>query len=153
MLPPGRFSFVLTGLLAVLSGCGGGGGGGGTPPGDTVPPTIVQARIETPQPLDFTGGEVTLRAEISDPSGVAWVRAVVTRPDQATATIELVSVGGGWYEGTYHPAPNVRNDNRAEMYTVSVTARDEVGNELAVPAQVGEFSVPAPEAPEPPPHL
>lgn len=144
-------------ILAILSvgftiGLWGCGGGGGAP--DTNPPTIVNVQVEPTKLTRFTGGEVTISAQVSDPSGVAIVWAEVQKPNGAMEKVTM-SLTGNVYQGTIKAGANTRNDGQDETYKVWVRAKDAKGNETPEPGEPPggiSFTVPAlippPERPD-----
>ncbi|MFN3422792.1 MAG: hypothetical protein ACK40X_13840 [Armatimonadota bacterium] len=140
-------------LLPILFGCGGGGAPPDiTPPTipDTIPPTISNVQVN-PTSLRFTGGKVTISAEVEDPSGVVEVWAEVLKPDGEKVTVVMSSMDrGSLYQGEFEPSPNIRDDGQAETYKVWVRARDLKENETPLPGLPSggvSFSVQAPLEP------
>jgi hypothetical protein len=137
-------------LLVLLLGCGGGGGGGvGGVPSDTTPPSINDVQV-TPSQFRFAGGEATISAQVSDPSGVAEVWAEVQKPDGTRERVGMSSVGGV-YQGRYQIGANTSNDGRAQAYRVWVRARDGRGNETPSPGVPSSGVVVTVQAPMSPP--
>jgi hypothetical protein len=137
-------------LLMLLLGCGGGGGGGvGGVPSDTTPPSISDVQV-TPSQFRFAGGEVTISAQVSDPSGIAEVWAEVQKPDGTRERVGMSSVGGV-YQGRYQIGANTSNDGRAQAYRVWVRARDGRGNETPPPGMPSSGVVVTVQAPMSPP--
>ena len=146
-------SMVVVLLLAIV-GCGGGGGG------DKTPPSISDVQVN-PASLRFSGGKVTITAQVSDSSGVARVWAEVEKPsgERVEVTMNLLggertkvmmNLAGGIYQCEFEPSPNIRNDGQAETYKVWVRARDTKGNETPAPGFPVEgvsFTVQAPSKP------
>jgi len=120
-----------------------------------LPPTISNARLTLPPDFRFTGGDVTISADVTDPSGVRWVKAIVGEPDGSKVEVTLSLPSGSTYQGLYNAPPNARNDGQAiGPYTVHVRAEDNAGNPTPEPGvAVGEFTVPAAEKPQDPPTL
>jgi hypothetical protein len=142
-------------LLVLLLGCGGGGGGGvGGVPSDTTSPSIKDVQV-TPSQFRFAGGEVTISAQVSDPSGIAEVWAEVQKPDNTTMEVPLSLVGGDRYEGKFKVESNTRDDGQPLTYRVWLRARDRNGNETpqpGVPAEGLTVEVTAPlNPPQKPP--
>jgi len=155
---------VLTiGLAVGLLGCGGGGqppppsppSPSPSPPSDTNPPTIRDVRVEPTKLTRFTGGEVKISAQVSDPSGVAGVWAEVKKPDGTMVKVTM-NLAGEVYQGTIMAGANTRNDGVDETYKVWVRAKDAKGNETPEPGEPSdgkEFAVPAPMKPPEQPSL
>ena len=97
---------------------------------DTVAPVLSNAKVE-PSVLSSEGGLVTLSVYVSDNAGATSGSAVVTLPDNNTATVDLTFKSGdaktGTWEGTYTAGPNATLEDLS--YTVIFTARDGSGNE------------------------
>jgi hypothetical protein len=135
--------------LILLAGCGGGGG-----PLDTAPPTISDIQVN-PTQLRFIGGEVTVSAVASDPSGVSKVWMIVQKPEGEKKVVELKLVNSR-YEGKYTAEPNLRNDGKEVKYLIWLFAKDANGNEThppGVPEGGVSFSVLPPISPPQPPPL
>jgi len=132
-------------------GGGGTGGGGGGQPGDTQGPTIANAQATLPAGFRWTGGTVTLSADVTDASGVKSITATVTR--QKTGAASQVALAPGpapAYTSTYAAAANLNNDGAAETYDVTLAATDNADN---VSTATATFQVPAAGAPQTPPGL
>jgi hypothetical protein len=137
-------------LLMLLWGCGGGGVGGvGGVPSDTTPPSISDVQV-TPSQFRFAGGEATISAQVSDPSGVAEVWAEVQKPDGTRERVGMSSVGGV-YQGRYQIGANTNTNGRAQAYRVWVRARDGWGNETPSPGMPSSGVVVTVQAPMSPP--
>ncbi len=143
-------------LLVLLWGCGGGvvsesptDGEGGGAPLDTTPPSISDVQV-APSQLRFAGGEVTISAQVSDPSGVAEVWAEVQKPNGTKEQVEMSSVGGV-YQGRYQIGMNTSNDGREQAYRVWIRARDRQGNETPSPGVPSTGVVVTVQAPMSPP--
>ena len=92
---------VSVGFVIWLCGCP-------PPPGDTIPPTITDVQVN-PTNLRFTGGEVTISAQVNDPSGVTEVWGVVQKPDGTKERV-MMNLSGSVYQGTMMAGANTRND-------------------------------------------
>jgi hypothetical protein len=137
-------------LLVLLLGCGGGGGGGvGGVPSDTTPPSISDVQV-TPSQFRFAGGEVTISAQVSDPSGIAEVWAEVQKPDGTRERVGMSSVGGV-YQGRYQIGANASTNGQPQVYRVWVRARDGRGNETPSPGMPSSGVVVTVQAPMSPP--
>jgi hypothetical protein len=137
-------------LLVLLLGCGGGGGGGvGGVPSDTTPPSISDVQV-TPSQFRFAGGEVTISAQVSDPSGIAEVWAEVQKPDGTRERVGMSSVGGV-YQGRYQIGANTSTNGQPQVYRVWVRARDGRGNETPSPGVPSSGVVVTVQAPMSPP--
>lgn len=136
---------VAVAFACVLAGCGSGGGTSG----DSAPPQVAVARID-PGYLGPAGGQAYVRAEVSDPSGVAWVRATLTRPDGGIEHLDLALRPGGYYEAGFTAAYNASGAD--QIYTATVTAADQRGN-VASPVAATPLRVGADTGPPPPPPL
>ncbi len=133
---------LLVGLFGMVAGCGGGG------PSDTTPPTISDVQV-SPTQLRFTGGEVTVSAKVSDPSGVAEVWAEVQKPDGTKERVAM-SLAGEVYRVAITVAANTRSDGQGQTYRVWVRGKDRRGNETPPPGEPTggvAFTVPAPMKP------
>ncbi len=125
----------------VLDGCVGGRG-------ETAPPTISDVQV-SPTQLRFVGGEVTVSAKVSDPSGVTEVWAEVQKPDGTKEQVAM-SLAGEVYRGTIRATANTRSDGQEQVYRVWVRGKDGRGNETPTPGVPTEgiaFSVLAPKKP------
>jgi hypothetical protein len=129
-------------------GVGGGGGGGGVP-SDTTPPSISDVQV-TPSQFRFAGGEATISAQVSDPSGVAEVWAEVQKPDGTRERVGMSSVGGV-YQGRYQIGANTSTNGQPQVYRVWVRARDGRGNETPSPGMPSSGVVVTVQAPMSPP--
>lgn len=142
---------LAVGWVIALAGCGGGGDSGGTappvtPPADTTPPAISEATV-APTTLSFTGGRVTVTAQVTDASGVARVWMVLTRPDGSTQTVDMARSSETAYGASCDAAANTVPGDPDDVYTVRIHARDARGN-VAASAPL-TFTVKAVEAPPP----
>lgn len=123
---------------------------------DVNPPIISDVQVD-PKVLSFLGGDVIIRAKVTDGSGIAGVEAVILKPDLSTERISMSRDGErDWYRAVYTAPPNLRADGKEEDYLVFIRAVD-----MATPAnktpdpgipQTGvKFTVNAPvAAPKPP---
>jgi hypothetical protein len=135
-------------VMFVMNGCGGGGGA------DRTAPEISNPQV-SPTKLRFVGGEVTISAVVSDPSGVERVWAVVQKPDGTSMEVSL-SPGGDSYRGMVRVGSNTRDDGKSLVYRVWLRARDRNGNETpqpGVPAEGLTVEVTAPLNPPQKPSL
>jgi len=115
---------------------------------------MISSPAVAPPQLRFPGGDVTITANVADPSGVAWVQATVTGPDRATETVTLTEGTGGSYSGTFLAPANTRSDGAAESYAVRLRARDGAGNETSAEGvEAGTFQVNAADRPPEKPTL
>lgn len=128
-------------LFLLLAGCGGGGAGG-----DATP--IVNDSAVAPSELRFTGGAVTISAMVTDDLGLSRVWAVITRPDQTTASVDMAG-NGQLFSGTWTAPPNPRTDGVDALYRVIIHARDTGGQVAETTEQ--QFRVEATETPPPNP--
>jgi hypothetical protein len=120
---------------------------------DTTPPKISSPQVN-PTKLRFTGGEVTISAVVSDPSGVERAWAVVRKPDGTSMEVSLSPAGGDSYKGTFKVESNIRNDGQSLIYRIWLKARDKKGNETpqpGVPSEGLTVEVTAPLPPQKPP--
>lgn len=153
----GRGLLVVGWIGAMLGGCGG-PSPDTTPPTispDTTPPTISEVRV-SPGSLRFSGGQVTISARVSDPSGVGEVWAEVEKPNGEKRKVGMRLGSNDVYEGTFGADPNLRNDGQGERYRVWVRAKDGKGNETPLPGLPSggvDFSVEAPLKPPEQPSL
>jgi len=147
-----RYAVVLPvlALIPIIAGCGGGdgdpGSGGG---GDTTPPQVVWARFE-PSTVAATGGTAKVQAQVTDPSGVSWVRATVTRPDGTQSVLEMSWQSAGFYQASFSVPMNLDGDSL--YYSATVSACDSPGN-VTSPLSVGTLTVGGDSGPPPPPNL
>ena len=134
-------------LVALFAGCGGGGGGGTPPPGgggDVTAPTITGPTVVLPGDWSFLGGNVTIRATVTDAVGVDSVKANVT---PTIGEVSLSRVGSSsTYQRVVSIAPNLTV--AAIRYTVAVSAKDVADNSRSVTIT---FDIPSGDAPPPPP--
>ena len=141
---------VFLGVVVSAAGCGGGGGVEPVvepPAADTQGPAILNA-LAAPASLRFTGGQIAVAADVSDPAGVARVWAVVTKPDSSTETIDLGKTTASGYSITWVVPGNPVVGGSMLAYAVRIYARDALGNG----GSVGPFAVNV-EAVEAPPPL
>ncbi len=132
---------------ALLAGCG--GGGGDEQKADYDPPRIVWARFE-PSSLGDIGGTARIIALVTDDSGVAWVRATLTRPDGSQAVHDMTWNQAGYYEVSIQAPANLSSID--QHYYASVNAADTKG--IASQAvSIGPLTVRTDSAPPPPPKL
>ncbi len=106
---------------------------------DNTPPTIANASI-TPTALPYTGGAITVSANITDPNGrtITAVNTTVTLTgddshtslggitDGKTLTVPLSSGGSGLYTGSISSAV-VNTDIAPYTYTATITATNDLG--------------------------
>ena len=140
--------FTVSMLMVLFAGCG--GGGNGAPPpgnGDPAPPQVTQASVE-PQELYFTGGEVTITADVQSERTIQQVRATVNGPEEPQ-TVNL-NLNGQQYEGTFAAPANTAAT--AATYTVTVTATNTSGRSSAS-FNAGAFTVESSTALDSPPGL
>ncbi|MDW8367208.1 MAG: hypothetical protein RMK49_15315 [Abditibacteriales bacterium] len=147
--------FVLCLMLLGVSGCSGGRlGGFVAPPApglDLTPPEVQDQRVR-PATFRINGGQVTIRARVSDPSGVADVNALVSKPDGTTDLVPLALQRSDIYQATYNVADNVQAGAPPAIYIVRLRARDNANNEIPLPGVlVGTVTVEAPFGPPAPP--
>ena len=84
---------------------------------DRTPPEISNYQV-SPTELRFVGGEVTISAVVSDPSGVERVWVVVQKPDGTSMEVFLSPAGGDGYRGTIQVGSNTRDDGQSLVYRV-----------------------------------
>ncbi|MBI2298730.1 MAG: hypothetical protein HYU66_07240 [Armatimonadetes bacterium] len=111
----------------------------------------------SPDPLPFTGGEVTIRATIHDPEDdeieaaaqvVVAGAAARTSPGELIGETDLAREGStDIYSGTVEVPGNAGTANA--VYTVTVSARD--GDNRPTVQKVGSFAVAGVAPPPPPP--
>lgn len=119
----------------------GGGGDGGGSFDDTSPPAI---EINTPSPGEIVGGVIGVSATVMDPSGVedGSVVAVFHNGLDMLAEAQLEFVGGNWIGGfdarmIRHAVETLYGPGAAVVFpTLSVRARDLVGNEGSLGIEV-----------------
>lgn len=151
-----RLVFFVLGLaLLGLGGCSGGGLSGfvapSAPGADTAPPELQDQRVR-PATFRILGGQVTIRARVNDPSGVAGVNALVSKPDGTTDLVPLALQRSDIYQATYNVADNVQAGAPPATYIVRLRARDNANNETPLPGVlVGTVTVEAPLGPPPTP--
>ena len=146
------FVSMLTAMVFVLLGCT----GNRFVLGDLQPPRISDVQVN-PTSLRFFGGQVTISAQVEDPSRVDKVWAEVQRPSGEKVEVEMhPMVRSSIYQGTFEANPNTRNDGQAEIYKVWVRAKDGKGNETPAPGEPETgitLTVPAPIPPPERPDL
>ncbi|MBW3622945.1 MAG: cadherin-like domain-containing protein [Armatimonadetes bacterium] len=92
---------------------------------DDEGPDISEEEV-TPALLPYTGGSVTLRARVTDESGVRNVGAKITAPNGSTFTIPMTRREGSVYTGTLHVPGNFTGV--PQVYKVEFVAADLKGN-------------------------
>jgi hypothetical protein len=119
----------------------------GSPPGDTEPPVVTFLAAE-PRVLPQKGGQVLIRAEVTDDVAVQQVVAVVALPDLPGTPVPMALKAGDVYEGTASLPPNP--GTKPQIYQVVVQASDPSGNTefadgglitVAGPAGLGRLEV------------
>ena len=110
---------------SMVAGCGGGHGGAGGANGASVPPN----------PLRFTGGKVTISAEVAVPpdGAVLGVWAVITKqPDDSEypKKLEFAMGSGQTYEVEWTIPANTSVDGKEVKYSVAVSAKDQESHDL-----------------------
>lgn len=104
---------------------------------DQTGPAFANCQV-IPRALPASGGTVTIRADITDPSGVLGAEAVVTYPDASTVHIPLTPQGtSSTYQGTFTAPAN--SALSPATYAVKITATDMLENASAT--DCGTFSV------------
>ena len=137
--------------FAAAAGCGGGGG-------DDAAPAITLNSVSTdPAPLTYVGGNATVSVNVTDPAGVTPSSVMVDVKDSAGTSLiggpqamnPIVTPAGTF---TYSfPVPNNIAGSANKVYSVSVTAKDTIGNSPTQPVVVGSVTVPFPPPPPPAP--
>ncbi|MEN6357980.1 MAG: hypothetical protein ABFD83_12960 [Armatimonadota bacterium] len=145
MLIKGRILIACGVLLAIAMIAGCGGGGGGTNSGDTTGPTISGASAASPS--SCAGGDVTIKANVTDNTAVKSVTAVVTDPyDKSSSTLTMSLTTGSTFSCSGYEA--AENGNTSSVtYTVVITATDTAGNTSKASCT---FKVPGETPPSPP---
>ncbi len=96
------------------------------------------------------GGTARIIALVTDDSGVAWVRATLTRPDGSRAVHDMTWNQAGYYEVSIQAPANLSSID--QHYYASVNAADTKG--IASQAvSIGPLTVRTDSAPPPPPKL
>jgi hypothetical protein len=130
-------------MIAVLvcAGCGGGGGGGQTI--DTSAPVIAEAKAVIPNDFSFRGGDITIRATITDQSQIVSVRALISKADatQPLETVTMSLASANTYTGTFSAPANLRSGSSGIVYSVVVVAADSSGHTSV--SQPFTFQVPS----------
>jgi hypothetical protein len=128
-------------VTAMVAGCGAGGG--------SSPATIFITNLQAITPLGWssTGGNVTIRADVTASKGVNIVQAQVTLPDGTKSPVPMALKSGSTYEGTY--AAPLNSSKTAKTYQVKVTASDLSG--ATADSSQFVFQVPGMDGPPPPP--
>ena len=88
---------------------------------DSNAPTISNVRL-SPANLPVSGGTVTIRADVTDDTGVDRVWAGVQRPDGSTTHVTMVRETGSTYRGSYSVPEN--HTTSEQRYWVRVMAKD-----------------------------
>jgi len=129
---------------------GGGSGGSGGSTSETQPPGVSNAALSTTS-MDFRGGPLTIRADVTDASGVQAVVATVQKSGGPPTDVPM-SLSGTSYQAAYTILANQNSGGQADAYSVSIKATDTRGN-ATQPVAVGTVTVAAPDAGEqvPPP--
>lgn len=91
---------LLLGMFAVRSSAQG---------GQDNPPVVSNA-VVTPSSLPYTGGEVSIAADVVDDFGVTSVYADVLGRDNSPTSVQLFSLGGDRYGATYGIPPNLTDE-------------------------------------------
>ena len=116
----------------------------GAPPGDTEGPSITEITISPSEP--GPGEDVTVKAKITDPSGVAQaVLSYSTDGGQTWANVSMTPVGDDYYEATIPGQPK----DTTVIYMIM--AQDGAGNWATTSVRsytVEEKAGPAPGPPE-----
>jgi len=129
-----RLVGIAVSLLALgLWGCGGGNGG---PPRDTDPPAVTAGSLTlvgttqtgTRLELAFVGGRVVVRATVTDPSGVALVRLLVTPAPPTFTPQDLTPDAQGKVESAPVELP-ANLESTDKTYEFRLRVRDTLGNE------------------------
>jgi hypothetical protein len=139
---------VAESLLLALAGCGGGTGVVVDSSGPNVKnPTVNPALLSR-----FVGGQVVIRAVVTDDSGVKKVTAQVVRQSdgQVIADVTMQRVGANQFEVTITAPANTRDDGQSEVYRVTIFATDKQRQKTTMAD--GTFEVPAPPIPPMPPN-
>ena len=147
---PALRHILLTGLaLAPLLAAGCGGDSGSV---DAAPPTITRADTgitTNPATLTSQGGTATILVDVTDASGVnaSSVKADVTKAGQSITggpqtMISLNSVQNRYGYSVTLSASSSATAN--DVYTVTVTASDTLGNTVNPGFVVGTITVPHP---------
>jgi parallel beta-helix repeat protein len=104
---------------------------------DHTGPTLANCQV-VPRSLSSSGGTVTIRADITDPSGVASAFAAVTYPDSSVDQVPMTRVGtSDTFQATFTAAANPAPS--ALTYAVKIAAMDTELNGSAT--DCGTFSV------------
>ena len=131
-----------TGLLVgsiLLAGCGGGG--------DSTPPSVSNAVIVTsPTTVTYLGGSATLRATVTDATGVDSSTVKVTVLVNGTANgagpvVMTPTATAGVYTYTVALANNILGTSPV-TYSFQITATDLQGHAMLTPANAGSVTVP-----------
>jgi len=108
---------------------------------DNTPPAITNC-VVNPRSLPSSGGYVTFKADITDASGVAMARVVVTNPNNTETNVPLVAPEvGNTYQFTYMVQGNSGSTDLT--YGVRFEATDTVSNMAVEPC--GTFVVSPPD--------
>jgi hypothetical protein len=104
---------------------------------DTTAPEITNCQV-TPRSLPAAGGAVVIRADVTDPSGVYNVTAVIMYPDNNSSFVVLARQGASnTFQGTFNAPAN--SSPTALTYAVKVAATDFRGNGTTM--DCGSFTV------------
>ncbi len=116
----------------------------GAPPGDTVGPSITDITISPSEP--GPGEDVTVKAKITDPSGVAKaILSYSTDGGQTWTNVSMTPVGGDYYQATIPGQP------KGTTVVYMIMAQDGAGNWATTSVRsytVEEEAGPAPGLPE-----
>ncbi len=150
-----RLIAMSLGLVSLLGGMGCSTNGGGASPrdDDTVPPTIADFTLSPPELAEgWRGGSFTVEVRAEDDLRIGKVQARLTGPGASDAAITLTLIPGSdhRYRGVGTAPANTNVTGGANTYFVTAWAQDAAGNSSAVERSLS-FTVPAPEAPLPPP--
>ncbi len=118
----------------------------GPPPFDQVPDADASV---SPQDLPSSGGPVTITATATDDHSVSEVTASITDDEGGQWVTSLGAVSASGYQGTWSAPAN--GAQAPHVYTVLVTATDDIGQQRFVNAgQVTVAGVEPPEDDQPP---
>ncbi len=139
------------GLTLALAGCQSNGGGAAFTEQDLVPPVVSGFTITAPAG-GWRAGACRVSLHATDNQQVTSVVARLSGPNAPTdpTALALVSGTADQYQGDVPVPANINSDGSPVTYYVTAWAIDNAGNSTSVENSLS-FTVPAPEAPQPPP--
>ncbi len=133
----------------VIAGCSSSGGGAPYTPRDRTAPAVGEFTLVPPD-HGWRGGACGVTATATDNVGVTSVVARISGPGASGDAFQLMVTAPGRYQGDVPVPANTNNTGQANTYYITVWAWDAEGNSGSALESL-PVTVPAPEAPLPPP--